>query len=156
MTGAVDVGASLESCGRLGFEAELGGWWRAPTPGANQALSSAIRLVPSETSDDRPPITPAIATASSLSAITSIFGSSTRDSPSSVLIRLARTRGADANLRAGQQGGIERVHRMPHLEHDVVGDVDDVVDRPDTGGERAARAIQSGDGLTVTSATASA
>jgi hypothetical protein len=34
---------------------------------------------------------------------------------------------------------VERVHRLPDLEVDVVGDVDEVADRPDTGGMEAGR-----------------
>ena len=34
---------------------------------------------------------------------------------------------------SGEPLEIERVHRLPELEHHVVGDVDDVVDRADAG-----------------------
>ena len=48
--------------------------------------------------------------------------------------RLARPRAADHERRPRQPFEIERVHRLAELEHHVVGDVDDVVDRADAGG----------------------
>ena len=42
--------------------------------------------------------------------------------------RLARPRAAHADFGPRQQTGVERMCRMPDLEHHVVGDVDDVVD----------------------------
>ena len=52
----------------------------------------------------------------------------------------------------GEPLEIERVHRLAELEHHVVGDVDDVVDRPDAGGLEPV-AQPRGDGPTVTSNT---
>ena len=37
------------------------------------------------------------------------------------------------DLRAGQPVEVKRVHRVAELEHDVVGHVNHVVDRPDVG-----------------------
>ena len=54
--------------------------------------------------------------------------------PSSVRIRSAAARPADDDAPSANLLEIERVHRLAHLEHHVVGDVDDVVDRADAGG----------------------
>ncbi len=52
---------------------------------------------------------------------------------------LARARAAHADLRPAELLDVERVHRMAHLEHHVVGDVDDVVDGPDADGREPRR-----------------
>ena len=48
--------------------------------------------------------------------------------------RLAGARAPNHEPPSGNALEIERVHRLSDLEHHVVGDVDDVVDRPDAGG----------------------
>ena len=60
---------------------------RRTDAGSKYALSIATRVVVADTSDARPPITPATATAWSRSAITSIDASSVRASPSRVVSR---------------------------------------------------------------------
>ncbi len=47
---------------------------------------------------------------------------------------LAGSRAADHQRASAEAFQIERVHRLPELEHHVVGDVDDVADRADAGG----------------------
>ncbi len=51
--------------------------------------------------------------------------------------RLARPGPARAQLSARQPLEVERVHRVPHLDQDVVGDVHEVVDGADAGGGQA-------------------
>ena len=50
---------------------------------------------------------------------------------------LAGPRAAHDDLAVRQAGVVERVHRLAVLEHDVVGDVNDVVDRAHAGGVQA-------------------
>ncbi len=49
------------------------------------------------------------------------------------LKRFAGPRRSHANVRPGQSREIKCVHRMAHLEQHIVGDVDDIADRPDAG-----------------------
>ena len=82
-------------------------------------------------------MTPPIATARSASAMTSTSASSVRSTPSSVRTGSFAARAAHHDPVARQPFEIERVHRLADLEHHVVGDVDDVVDRADAGGLEA-------------------
>ena len=123
-----EVGAALETRSTLPSSGPVRGSW----PGRrreNQALSSAMRVVLADTSEPAPPMTPATATGRSRSAMTSIVSSSVRVAPSSVDDLLAGARTPHVDLRTGQLRDVKRVHRMPHFEHHVVGDVHDVVDR---------------------------
>jgi hypothetical protein len=49
---------------------------------------------------------------------------------------LSGTRRPDADLAPAEPLEVERVHRVPELDQDVVGDVHDVVDRADAGGSQ--------------------
>ena len=102
--------------------------------GWKYALSSTMVVVPSETSESLPPITPATACARSASAITSMSPASARDLTVERRQALARRSATDPEVWAGQPRQIERVQRMPGLEQHVVGDVDDVVDAANAGG----------------------
>ena len=53
------------------------------------------------------------------------------------LQRLAGGRAPDHEPAAAEPRQVERVHRLAHLQHHVVGDVDDVVDGADAGGFEA-------------------
>ena len=110
---------------------------RRTEAGLKYALSRTMVVVAFVTSVSAPPMTPATATARSASAMTSMSGESTRVLTIERLKRFAGPRGSHANVRAGQSREIERVHRMAHLEQHIVGDVDDVADRPDAGGVQA-------------------
>src|SRR5215831_4654123 len=84
---------------------------RRTEAGLKYALSKTIDLVVPDTSETRPPMTPAIAWARSRSAITSMSSSSFRSTPSSVWVTA--------------------------LDQHVVGDVDDGADGSDAGGLQA-------------------
>ena len=83
------------------------------------------------------PITPPMAVARVSSAMTSVSASA-YDRPSSV-VSVSAARAPHDNGRPGQARVIERVHRVAQLEQHVVGDVDDVADRPDAAGGQPAR-----------------
>ena len=68
--------------------------------------------------------------APSASSITTMSGSSVRSTSSSVVIVLAVVRAPDDQPAARDEVGVERVHRLAAEQHHVVGDVDDVGDRP--------------------------
>ncbi len=104
---------------------------RRTEAGRKQALSSAMRVVPGPTSDARPPITPPTAAARAASAITSMSGSSARSTPSSVVSRSPASARRITSTPTLQAAEVERVHGLAQLQHDVVGDVHDVADRPD-------------------------
>ncbi len=77
-----------------------------------------------------PPMTPAMATAREASAITHISFASVRSALSSVLIFSPWARPAhDDPLCGASLIEIESVHGLAQLEHYIIGDVDDVVDR---------------------------
>ena len=94
------------------------------------AASISTRVVPSETSETCPPMIPAIPLGPSASQTSAISGSKLaldvveRDHP------LALGRAANDDLRAAHPVEVERVQRLGGREHHVVGDVDDVRDRP--------------------------
>ena len=106
----------------------------------NHALSNAI--APGAVVDLRlraPPITPPIACGTRASAITSISASSSRRHAVEGREPFSGPRPTNQQRPALRQPvEIERVHRLAGLDQHVVGDVDDVVDRADTGGLRAA------------------
>ena len=80
-------------------------------------------------------MTPPIAAARSASAMTSMSGVERRARRRRACACVSPGRGAaDDERPAGQPLEVERVHRLAELEHHVVGDVDDVVDRADAGG----------------------
>ena len=101
------------------------------------ATSSRTRVVPSETSERSPPMTPAIAVGPSLSQTRTIPSSSARSSSSSV--RSVSPCLAVRTIRApsGDEVEVEGVQRLAGQQHRVVGDVDDVVDRLAAGGLQA-------------------
>ena len=74
---------------------------------------------------------------------------SVRSTPSSVVIFSPSRRGADDQLAAGDLVEVEGVQRLRGQQHHVVGDVDDVVDRPLAGRRSAAPCSQSGEGPIV-------
>ena len=65
--------------------------------------------------------------------MTSISASSVRSTPSSVVSRSPSRGAADDQRPSAEAIEIEGVHRLADLEHHVVGDVDDDVDRPHAG-----------------------
>ncbi len=101
------------------------------------ADSIRISCVRSLISESNPPITPAIATGRSLSAITSISGSRFRSVLSIETIFSPGLALADDDPSAAKQAEIECVQRLTELEHHVVRDVHNVVDRPHAGGNQA-------------------
>ena len=107
---------------------------RRTDSGLKYALSNTMTVVPSATSDRAPPMTPAMATGRSASAITSMSGGELARLAVERLDRFAGRRRPHADLRAGELREVERVHRLSHLEQHVVGDVDDVADGTDAGG----------------------
>ncbi len=98
------------------------------------ATSSSTRVVSGWTSERAPPISPAIEVGPSASSITTISGSSVRVCPSSVATCSPVGGAADGQARAGDAVEVEGVQRLAGEKHRVVGDVDDVVDRPLPGG----------------------
>jgi hypothetical protein len=99
-----------------------------------------------------PPMTPAMATGRSASAMTSISGSACASGRRAS----ASSRPAPAVRRsapAGKHREVEGVHRLAELEQHVVRDIDDVADRADAGGAQP-RLHPVGRRPTLTSATA--
>ena len=94
------------------------------------ADSRRTSVVESETSEDRPPITPASATGFSTSQITRSSSSSSRSTPSRVVSRSPGLGPADHDPGPGEPVEVERVQRLPELQHRVVGGVDDRGHRP--------------------------
>ena len=92
-----------------------------------------MRVVAGPISESPPPITPPIADGARRVGddqhlrIERALDAVERGQP------LAGAGAADHQRPAVEPIEIERVHRLPELEHHVVGDVDDVVDRPDAG-----------------------
>ena len=101
--------------------------------GSKVAASSSTWRVDPLTSLLAPPMTPARATAPRSSAMTMSPGSSARSTPSSVVSRSPGLRPADGDAPVDLVE-VEGVQRVPQLEQDVVGDVDQVGDRPDPAG----------------------
>ena len=89
-----------------------------------------------------PPITPASEVGPSSSQITTMPSESVSVVPSSAsTVSPARAR-RTVSCAACDAVEVERVHRLAGEEHHVVGDVDDVGDRPHAGGEQARREPQ--------------
>ena len=103
------------------------------------ADSSRTFFVAAVTSVSSPPMTPASAIGPAVSAMTSFSGVSVAVLAVERLQHLAGLRRADDDRRrlaAGplhQHVVVEGVQRLAPFEHDVVGDVHDVVDRPHAG-----------------------
>ena len=102
---------------------------RATVIGSKYALSSRIVVVESLTSELSPPITPAIASGLSPSAISRSFGSSVRVTLSSVTNSRVSPARRTTILPSGDFTEVERVQRLSEFEHHVVGRIDDVVER---------------------------
>ena len=155
VTGSARIGAALEAHAGLGLQAELPA--RAPHRQRVEvrALEHDRRASRRSPRSRRRPSRRRPRPAARASAITSMSGVS--------VARLAVERlDASRRLRACARGSapprsfaqVERVHRLAELEQHVVGDVDDVADRPDAAGAAAAPASSPATAPTVTSATA--
>ena len=96
--------------------------------GLKLADSSRTVVVSGVISEFAPPITPARPTASLESAMVSMGGLSFRCSPSSVVSSLAFSGRPDDYCAVFARVEIEGVQRLAVLQHDIVGDVHDVVD----------------------------
>ena len=101
--------------------------------GSKFAASSSTSLVSSATSESRPPMIAASATARSPSVIKRSDGSSSRCVPSSVRSVSPDVRAAHDDPAAGQLRAVEGVERAAPDVHHVVRDVDDVRDRAHPG-----------------------
>ena len=124
--------ASVDSASRLLV--------RRTETGSNQALSNATRTrYRPSTSESAPPMTPATACGREPSAMTSMSPASLPHDAVQRPHGLSRPRAADPQLASREPVEVERVHRVAELEHHVVGDVDDVVDRPYVGCLQARR-----------------
>ena len=104
--------------------------------GAKYAASNTTRFVAVVISEFAPPITPPMS-----SRIVGIGDHQHAGGQRPLLAverghGLARLRAAHLDHAAAHLGEIEGVHRLPELEHHVVGDVDDVADRADAVGEQ--------------------
>ena len=93
------------------------------------AASSRMFVVSSVISLSALPMTPPMADPPSASPISSISVESVRSVPSRVSERLARPRPANDDAATAHPIEVEGVQRLADGPHDVVGDVDDVVDR---------------------------
>ena len=98
--------------------------------GSKFAASRSTVVVPSPISVSSPPMIPASAIDRSASAITRSSVTSSRTTPSRVVSFSPGAGAADDDLPAVERGEVEGVQRVPEREHHVVGDVDDVRDRP--------------------------
>ena len=101
--------------------------------GSKFAASSSTSLVSSPTSDSRPPMIAASATARSPSAIKRSLGARIRSVPSSVRSVSPATRAANDDPATRELRAVEDVQRAPPHVHHVVRDVDHVRDRPHAG-----------------------
>ena len=110
------------------------------------ATSSRTRVVSSETSETWPPMIPAIPDGPSRSQTRTVSASKVRSTPSSVVIVSPSRGGAHDQLAVGDPVEVEGVQRLRGQQHHVVGDVDDVVDRPLPGRGRAAPAARAARG----------
>ena len=99
------------------------------------ADSTITSVVASLTSDVSPPMTPAIPIGPAGSAITRVSGSSAPLNVIEVSEPLAGRRPPDDDPAVVDGGRVKRVDRFPELDHHVVARVDNVADRPLTGGE---------------------
>ena len=123
--------AALEALGGLGDEAGGGARCAPRRSGRSgrprRARSSSRR----STSDDAPPMTPAMAETASLareSVMSRSSGSSVRSTPSSV-VSVSPESGPPHDDRAAELVEVVGVERLPDGEHDVVGHVDGELDR---------------------------
>ncbi len=93
--------------------------------------------MPSPTSERAPPISPAIEVGPSASSITTICVVQRAGLAVEGLHLLAGAGAAYGQALAGDAVEVEGVQRLGGEQHDVVGDVDDVVDRALPGGAEA-------------------
>ena len=122
--------------------------------GSKIADSTITSFVASDTSDDAPPITPAIAERPARVGDEQRLGVQRAVDVVERLDALALPARAGPRCRpalpvARHRAGIERVDRLAELDHHVVRGVDDVADRADAAASRRIW-TQSGDGPTVT------
>ena len=101
------------------------------------ATSSSTRVVDSPTSERAPPITPAIEVGPSASSIEHHLGVERARLAVERLHLLARLRAAHGERAPRDAVEVERMQRLRAQEHDVVRDVDDVVDGALAGGGEA-------------------
>ena len=122
-----------------------GCWGRSSSP-----TSSSTRVVSAATSERSPPISPAIEVGA-LGVLDHDHLPVERPRlPVERLHLLAVVRAAHGQARAGDAIEVEGVQRLAGQQHRVVGDVDDVVDRPLPGRDSLAFS-HGGDGAIVTS-----
>ena len=98
------------------------------------ADSKTTVLVSSIISEFAPPITPATATGLSLSADGEHLVAQVVIHAVQSLDGLTVAGTADNNAAIGQALVVERMHRLAVLEHNIVGDINDVVDRTNAAG----------------------
>ena len=115
------------------------------------ATSSRTRVVASETSETWPPMIPAIPEGPLLSQTRTVSASKPRSTPSRVVIVSPSAAVRTVSAAAGDAVEVEGVQRLRGEQHHVVGDVDDVVDRPLPGGASAAPAARAARGRSSTS-----
>ena len=102
--------------------------------GSNHAISSATVVVVSSISVSAPPMIPARPIGrSSASQINRSSAPSVRSTSSSVVSVSPASAGADPEPVAAERRQVVGVVRLAELEHHVVADVDDVVDRAHAG-----------------------
>ena len=101
------------------------------------ATSSRTLVVPSATSETWPPMIPAMPLGRSRSQTSTIVGVELPLDAVESRDLLPLAGGADDQLAAGHLVQVEGVQRLRGQQHHVVGDVDDVGDRPLPGGGEA-------------------
>ena len=140
--GVVRVDAPLEARARLGAQTEPLRGLRDAADGSKYADSSRISVVASETSAAAPPMIPAMPCGDPFAVADQevVDASASRSTPSSVVIFSPARASRTTIPRPGETAEVERVQRTAPLEHHVVGDVDDVADRPHARPARAGAA----------------
>ena len=127
---------------------------RRTDAGSKYALSSAIARGRRPNLGVAPPITPAIAArALGVGDDQHVGVERAVDAVERRAAVSPGARAADHERRPAEPLEIERVHRLPELEHHVVGDVDDVADRADAGRLEPVAQPVAATGATVTSNT---
>ena len=148
---AVRIDAALEAGRRLAIAARAAPRSARSPIGSNQAISSATVVVVVGDLGVGAAHHPGDADRAIVGvADQQVVGGSVRSTPSSVVIGSPSPRQADAEAAAAERGQVVGVVRLAELEHHVVADVDDVVDRAHAGGGQAARHPRRGDGPTAT------
>ena len=128
----IGIDAALEAIARVGDDAEFAPG-RGDVGASHSALSISTSRVFSSQPECSPPITPAIDSTPSSSAIT------TMDLVERVGLAVERQHAlAGARAAHGERaldlGGVEHVQRPAAIEGDVIGDVDQRADRPEADG----------------------